>query len=107
MLSPRSFRTVGKIVAQPIGQKELKGYVVQKSGAKVRRFPPTAASGRGLLRPQYVEFLPFPGTLWEGRNCPLRHSRLGIPGEPGVDNGDTLYSLRIARSRPVDLHANP
>ena len=35
----------------------------------------------------------------------LRHSRLGIPGEPGIDNGDIFYSLRIARSRPVDLHA--
>ena len=35
----------------------------------------------------------------------LRHSRLGIPGEPGVDNGDIFYSLRIARTRPVDLRA--
>ena len=35
----------------------------------------------------------------------LRHSRFGIPGEPGVDNGDIFYSLRIAKVRPVDLHA--
>jgi hypothetical protein len=35
----------------------------------------------------------------------LRHSRLGIPGEAGVDSGDIFYSLRIARSRPVDLQA--
>ncbi len=29
----------------------------------------------------------------------LRHSRLRIPGEPGVDNGDIFYSLRIARDQ--------
>ncbi len=30
----------------------------------------------------------------------LRHSRLGIPGEPSVDNGDIFYSLCITRSWP-------